>query len=551
MSRRRFPNPGRILALSFLLALRALAADPAGPEAGAALDQLRAARADLDLDACNDFRLEDRIEDEAGGVHLRVQQTYRGLKVWGGQAILHLDGRGGADPMDDALVRTIRLETTANLSLAEALAVARERISPRGGFTVPPSAELVVWPVPAPREAGPDGPEPAAAPLGHRLAYHVHLELENGRDETRHEDLLVDAHTGAVLKVWSTLFTARGKAARTPGQSQYSGAVTLDVLEQGGRFELKDPTRGGLATRNLGGRTDGPGKPFLSAGPTWGDGLNYDPGLGPGSVNGETAAVDAHFGLQKSWDFYRNVLRRDGIDGRGRGPVNRVHYGSGYGNAFWADDCFCMTYGDGVEGPYTSLDVVGHEVAHGLCHATAGLGYDGEAGGLNEANSDIFGVLLNFYVRGAGGTGDQVPDQGASWGLGTELFGAPFRHLDQPSLDGSSADEWSPELEELDPHFSSGPMNRAFYFLSQGASRDPRSRGYSPRLPTGMKGVGNTKAIRIWWRTLSTRLTPESGYREARIGALQAARELYGPRSYAVKAVALAFHGVNVGPAPK
>ena len=544
----RFPLSGRRVLLTVLLAQAGLAA--AGPEEGA-LETLRAARTELELDADADFRIQDRVDDGNGAFHLRLQQTYRGLRVWGGQAILHLDGHGGEGPMDDALVRGVRLETTPNLPLAEALAVARDRISPQGPFTVPPAAELVVWPEPAPREAGPDGPEAPAPPLRQHLAYHIHLELENGRDETRHVDLLVDAHTGAVLKTWSTLYTARGRPARTPGQSQYNGKVTLDVQKQGGLYELKDPTRGGLATRNLQGRTGGGGAPFRSPGPGWGDGLNYDPGLGPGSVNGQTAAVDAHFGLQMTWDFYRNVLGRDGIDDRGRGPVNLVHYGAGFDNAFWSDTCFCMTYGDGMAGPYTALDVVGHEVAHGLCHATAGLDYEGEAGGLNEANSDIFGVLLPFYVRGAEGVGSRVPDQGAPWGLGADLFGAPFRHMDRPSLDGVSPDEWSPEIGDLDPHLASGPMNRAFYFLAQGASRDPRNVAYTPRLPSGMKGIGNTKAIRIWWRTLNTRLTPTSGYREARIGALQAARELYGPASYPVKAVALAFHGVNVGPAPR
>jgi len=140
MSRRRFPNPGRLLVLPFLLAGLGLAAVPgatARPQAAQALEQLRAARADLDLDEFNDFLLQDRIEDEEGRVHLRLQQTYRGLKVWGGQAILHLDGRGGGSPMDDTLVRAIRLETTANLPLAEALEVARDRVSPRGPFTIP------------------------------------------------------------------------------------------------------------------------------------------------------------------------------------------------------------------------------------------------------------------------------------------------------------------------------------------------------------------------------------------------------------------------------
>jgi Zn-dependent metalloprotease len=265
-------------------------------------------------------------------------------------------------------------------------------------------------------------------------------------------------------------------------------------------------------------------------------------------VNGQTAAVDAHYGLQMTWDFYRNVLGRDGIDGKGTSPTNYVHYAKGFDNAFWTDECLCMTYGDGSRNKsLTSLDVVSHEVSHGLCHATADLDYeDGESGGLNEANSDIFAVLIGFYARGAAGQGTVVPDQGGAWSLGGDLAEKPFRYMNKPSLDGLSPDEWSPALRFMDVHHSSGPMNRAFYFLAKGASPTPGDPAFTRKLPMGMQGLGNDKALRIWWRTLSTRLTPTSTYRHARTGALQAARELYGPGSPEEKAVGLAFKGINV-----
>jgi Zn-dependent metalloprotease len=512
------------------------------PPETSALAWIREARAELGLDDLHDFEVRDAFQDGLGQHHVRVQQTYRGVPVWGGQAILHEGPGGGPPSLTNALVGRLQVETRPNLTSSEALAVAQSRQCAQGAYLDDPETELVVWPG---RNQAP------------RLAYHIHLGLENGARETDHRDYLVDAHTGTLIRSWSTLFTIKRRQRRTgppvgeavpgTGHSQFSGQVALSILKRGDHYELCDPSRGGFAVRNLAGGTRGPGRPIRSATPAFGDGLNYDPGMGPASANAQTAAVDAHYGLQSTWDFYRDVLGREGPDGTGRAPGSRVHYGEGYGNAFWSDDCFCMTYGDGFGTPaFTSLDVVAHEVTHGLCHATADLDYTGESGGLNEANSDIFAVMVSYYAKGAGGRGGVVPDSGGTWSLGAELRPEPFRHLDKPSLDGSSPDAWSEDLADRDVHHASGPMNRAFFFLSQGASPDPGSRTHSPFLPGGMKGIGNDKAIRIWWRTLSTRLTPTSGYHEALAGALASAQELYGPGSPEVAAVRSAFQGIHV-----
>jgi len=556
------------LCLAFALAcapLPAQEADTAPPVPAAVLQRLLDRRAELGLGEADSFIVKDTATDPDGALHVRCQQRYRGLRVWGGEAILHLDPKGAEGPMTDALVRGIRLEVTPNLDQAEALAITHASEAPTGAYARAPAIELVVYPSaalqPAPDSTGErNAGDFAPRVTGLHLAYHIHLDLQNGAPETRNDDYLVDAHTGAILRKWSTLFTlkprTKGKPATTLGRSQYSGQVELGSLATGCGYVMADPTRATISTRDLAGRTEGHGALYVSQDGRWGDGENYDPARGSKSPNGQTAAVDAHYGLQTTWDFYRNVLGRDGIDGRGRAAYNRVHYASSFDNAFWDDDCFCMTYGDGETfKSLTALDVVGHEVSHGLCHATADLEYEGESGGLNEASSDIFGAMIYLYGHASCGKGPRLPALGARWTIGDDLrtpaFPTPLRYMYKPSLDGFSPDAWSPDLDYMDVHHSSGPMNRAFYFLSQGASARQKDDSFSPYLPKGMAGVGNDKALRIWWRTLSTYLTPRSRYADARKGALRAAEDLYG-KGAEFKAVCLAFHGINVdGPRPK
>ena len=138
----------------------------------------------------------------------------------------------------------------------------------------------------------------------------------------------------------------------------------------------------------------GLGSLFIDTDNNWGSGTLSD---------SATVAADAHYGVSKTWDYYKNVHGRNGIANDGVGALSRVHYGRNYDNAFWSDDCFCMTFGDGNNGvhgnPFVALDVAGHEMSHGVTSRTAGLVYCGESGGLNEANSDIFGTMVEFYTN--------------------------------------------------------------------------------------------------------------------------------------------------------
>ena len=174
----------------------------------------------------------------------------------------------------------------------------------------------------------------------------------------------------------------------------------------------------------------------------------------------------------------------------------------------------------------------------------------GESGGLNESSSDISGEMVEAYAR-AGGTGTVIPNTGNDWMMGKEIAknGQPLRWMYKPSLDGSSPNAWSSSIGNLDVHYSSGPNNRMFYFLSQGSNSSSTSDYYSSYLnkaPLAMTGIGNDKAYRIWFRAATTKFTSSTNYADARLKTIAAAEELYGVGSAEAKAVKRAYAAINV-----
>ena len=523
-----------------------------------AADRLHANRTQLGLDADHAFNLRTSHSDDLGQTHGHFTQHYKGVRVWGGDAITHMDRDGAELPLTNALHKNIFLNVTPSLVAGEALAVAQLDLAPKGAFSYAPTTELVVFPHevdvvtrPAGRQALDQ--EPTATDVTRQvvrfaLAYHVHTELENDLDGIRHTDYIVDAHTGAILKKWNTLHTT---AATGTGNSQYNGVVTLNTNSVTGGYEMRDMTRGAAGnyvtnTNHANTTSTAAGTIYTDADNTWGDGANYVEGSSTTAANGQTAAVDAMYGMAKSWDFYKLVYGRNGIDGAGSTTYSRVHIGNSYDNAFWSDSCFCMTYGDGTSfTTLTALDVAGHEMSHGVCARTANLTYSGESGGLNESNSDIFGTMIEFYARG--GSGATIGNSGGNWTIGEQLSSTPLRYMYKPSLDGASPDAWSSTIGSKDVHYSSGPMNRCFYFLSVGATTTGNTS--TTLLPAGMTGIGNDKASAIWFRALTTYLTASSNYAAARTAAISSAKDLYGAGSAEEQAVWNAFHGINVGAA--
>jgi Zn-dependent metalloprotease len=248
----------------------------------------------------------------------------------------------------------------------------------------------------------------------------------------------------------------------------------------------------------------------------------------------------------------KNTLGWQSLDGRNTATYIAAHVNTAYDNAYYSDTCKCMFIGDGSS--FTSLgaiDVIGHEMGHGVTAATSNLVYSGESGGLNESSSDITGDMVEAYAR-AGGTGDTIPNLGNDWSMGKEISknGTPLRFMYKPSKDGSSPDAWSSTIRFQDVHYSSGPNNRMFYFLSQGSgsgkSPDFFSK-YLTKTPLNMTGIGNDKAYRIWFKALTTKFTASTNYADARAKMVLSAQELYGVGSKEDKAVQRAYAAINVG----
>ena len=353
----------------------------------------------------------------------------------------------------------------------------------------------------------------------------------------------VDARTGMVIRSEQQIVTVDGQ-----GQTLYSGTVPLQVSGSGTSYTLKDATRGGTYTTDMANKEDSllcqifgsgcaTGTTFTSTTTTFGNGTN---------ANRATAGADAQYGSNVTWDYFKSVHGRNGIWNDGRGSYNRVHYGSGYVNAFW--DGTKMTYGDGDGtsfGPLVSLDVAGHEMSHGVTENSAGLTYSGESGGLNEATSDIFGTLVEFHAANASDPADYLI--GEEFDLKNHLG---FRRMDRPSSDGSSLDCWSTNAKNVDVHYSSGIGNHFFYLLAEGSgAKTIGGVAHSSTTCNGstVTGIGRDAAGKIWYRALTVYMTSSTSYAGARTATLNAARDLYGAGSVQQNAVAAAWSAVSVG----
>ncbi len=530
----------------------------ASPRIAAAAQQasehLRSLRASLRLSAEHDFALRSAVQDELGRLYLRYDQTFAGRKVWASDAVVEILAENAVGSLVSDLKADIQVPGTPRLSPEQALSIVQSELRPQGPYAHAPEIELLIYPELGERERGerlrgPQGELNAEDieryVVGYHLAYHIRAALYNGDAETKARDYMVDALSGAILTQWDSLYTASTMGA---GSSQYSGMVQLTTESvMGGKFELRDTARAmNIATYDMKHGSTGMGTLYTDDDNSWGDGKNYVKGGPTDNDNGQTAAVDAHFGSERTFDYFMNVHGRKGIDGAGKATYSRVHFATSFDNAFWDDVCFCMTYGDGSAFKVlTSLDVAGHEMTHGVTANTAKLVYRGESGGLNESMSDIHGTMVEFYARGGGGA--TVGDMGGNFLIGDQLSASPLRYMNKPSKDGKSPDAWKSNLGSLDVHYSSGPMNRAFYFLSQGASKVSTDEGYSSYLPSGMTGLGNDKAARIAFRALATKMTSNTNYAGARTAFLAAATDLYGATSPEFEAVENAFGGINVG----
>jgi len=563
-----------------VLAAAPLMNGPAAPGASLAVQlstQLVAQRNTYGLDQDHGLALAQQHPGVTGTRVVRAAHTYKGVPVFGSESVLVFDARGKIVSESSSerrqhlgkgrsnKLRRITAEFSVAPAISGPLAIAAALASPavRANAIVhikPPVAELIVYPVMTTRRAPGAGHKPEAELNAldlidvvdhYTLSYLVHTRMVDG-DRPLYFDTVIDARTGAIVDQWNMLQTVVGV-----GHSQYNGQVPVSTTAASGGFQMIDPDRGtggsygGMAITNADHGISA-GKVYTSASNTWGDGKQYVAGGSTTDANGQTAAVNALWGLMNTYDMLKNVLGWQSLDGNNTATYIAAHVNTAYDNAYYSDTCQCMFIGDGdAFNSLGSIDVIGHEMGHGVTAATSDLVYSGESGGLNESSSDINGEAVEAYAR-AGGTGDVLPASGNDWQLGTEISKTqePLRWMKKPSRDGASPDAWSSSLKRLDVHYGSGPNNRMFSFLAQGSSADKASDSYSKyvvKRPAAMSGIGMDKAYRIWFKAATTKFTSTTNYAVARAKVLEAAQELYGKESREAVAVQRAYAAINVG----
>ena len=482
----------------------------------------------LKLPADHDFLLLNADQDKLGYTHYRYRETYKGLPVEASMYIVHVLNNKMVS-MNGQLFGNLNVAVSAGMTEQNALTKALnymnasvyrwqipmweqqiKKQTKNNGATWYPKGELVL---------APEGGHVAAA--NYRLAYRFDVYAEK---PLKREYVYVDANNGEIVFTQSRIQESNITALAV---TAYSGPreIVADSVNPT-TYRLREANRGvgmGIETYDLQQGTNYANNDFFDTDNYW-DNVN---------AAQDEYATDAHWGAEMTYDFYWQRFLRNSIDNAGMLLYSYVHYDVGYTNAFW--DGTEMTYGDGSAPytPLTSLEIAGHEISHGVTERTSGLVYADESGAMNEGFSDCMGNSIRWY--GKGGAID--------WLIGDEIGGTPFRSMADPNLynnpDCYNGTYWNAPNEV---HNNSGVLNFWYYILTVGGSgTNDIGNAYS------VTGIGLAKAEQICYRMNAVYLFPSATYADARIWAIQAAIDLYGPCTPEVEATADAWHAVGVG----
>jgi Zn-dependent metalloprotease len=451
--------------------------------------------------------------DAKGMVHYRYQQTRNGIAIENAIMILHV-ANGKIKSQNGKWIKDFPagLQPGPALSEANALSKALQEIG----------AEKYKWQLPeeesflkrernnAASSFFPKGTlvyysgERDVIPTAMRLAYKFDIYAA---EPVSRQLVFVDAVNGKILGKREVLHETN---ATGTAQTGYSGTQTITTDFTGTAYRLRETGRGnGINTYNMQTGTNyASAVDFTDADNNW------------NNVNTakDEYATDAHWGTEKTYDYFFQTYGRNSIDNLGMTLNSYVHYSTNFFNAYWDGDR--MTYGDGDAAhgnkPLTTLDICGHEITHGITEFTSALVYSYESGAMNEGFSDIFGTAIEAFARPANN----------DWLIGGDFF--PIRSMSNPNAyndpDTYQGNFWSSDgSDNGGVHTNSGVLNHWFYLLTVGGS------GVNDHnVSFNVTGIGMTKAAAIAYRLNTVYLVPTSDYYAARILGIQAAEDLYG-----------------------
>ncbi len=469
-----------------------------------------------------------------GRSHERLDQYHQDVRVFGGELVRQADG-GQTVSVIGSLYTGIRLDSEPALSPEDAAGI----VAAMTGVAVGPdrAPELVVLPT----DEG-----------GYALTYR--LRVLTAEDLTVY---FIDAGTGEVVLQYSDLQTTVGT-----GQGVHNDTKKVSTTARNGTYLAMDTMRPpAIYTYDLKGN--------LARTQAYVNGLLtlHDSDLAADADNewSDTAAVDAHAYAGWTYDYLYKRFNRQGLDNRNLAmssivhPVRREDWASApssvlnlyYLNAFYAGNGI-MVYGEGLPPGVTAggrqwsyfagaLDVVAHELAHGVTDYTSDLIYRNESGALNEAFSDIIGTSAEHFYQQAG-SGYLKAD----YLLGEDLT-APsgaFRSMADPQA-YADPDHYSKRYtgaaDNGGVHSNSGIANNAFYLAIEGGVN--RTSGLAVQ---GVGAANREKIEKVFYRAFTQQLPANATFSMARAATLQAARDLYGGGSDVERAIEQAWTAVGV-----
>ncbi len=469
-------------------------------------------RDQFNMDIKDDLKSFKSNADHLDFSHIEYQQYYDGVPVEGGVYKIHM--KNGKIWSLSGTYIDIFEEISVNPTISENAAFnkALEKVGgevyiwDEGGSL--PEGELVVV-------GDPDGRQVP------RLAYKFDIYATK---PLHRADVYIDAHSNTFIAENHTIHNAD---AICSGTSLYNGNVGFTGDFTGSSYRLRQGSSGnGIQTFSLNNGTN-----YSSA---------TDVTSNSSEFTNDPTAVQAHWGAERTHEYFYQKHNRNSFDGNGAVINSYVHYSSNYVNAFW--DGQRMTYGDGDGvnyGPLVSLDIVGHEITHGLTSYSANLIYQNESGALNESFSDIFGEAIERF-----GTGTNDWQMGTDMGIGGS---GAIRSMDNPNAfndpDTYGGSFWYTGTgDNGGVHINSGVQNKWFYILTEGESgTNDLGNSYN------VSGIGMEKAAEIAFRNLTVYLGTSSNFSDARSGAIQSAIDLFGAGSPEEIATTNAWYAVGVG----
>ena len=458
--------------------------------------------------AAHEFAVYRVDADDLGFHHARLRQMAGGLRVIGGELIVHFDGSGQAYQVNGRYIPDVVVDTVPAIAVARALVTAQMDLAamdkPSGNVLGTPG--IVIYA----RDAMPT------------LAYEITLVYEDTRAGAGCWRYWIDAQTGAVLNRYNDIRKVsdsipKSDAAINGYVLAGEGGVLSSVTGyfSTGRYWLLNAAWIIYNSDNTGSYSDSGSLAFRNSA-AWG-------------VSDPTEISAANnFNLIQT--YYRIVHGRDGYDANGAQASVNVHMWGGTDNAYWAPGYQAFFFYPGKQFAELSvLDVCAHEFTHAVTENTADLVYQGESGALNESFSDIFGAAVEFANQDDGR--DSYPDRvagQADWLIGEDCAYSyavalrdmrnPRRYLDPSKYHGTYWYYGSGDNGGV--HYNCGVQNHMTYLLAEGGN------GVNDGIAYNVTGIGITNVRQVAYRALTVYCIPSTDYRAARIAWLSAAQDL-------------------------